>query len=101
MTKTRREIAMSLDTINLAFETFLDSFFEDTAWDISSDISTLKTMMARDGLTGRNDFGKSSHIGTVAKDLNAGAAAGQSAAGAAQAGYGAGAGAAAAQEESR
>lgn len=66
--KTRREIELSLDTINGAFETFLDSFFEDTAWDISSDISTLKTMMARDGLTGGSDF---SSVKTVADDLKA------------------------------
>ena len=54
--RTREEIEMSIDTINTAFETFLDDFFADTAWDISSDISVLKTMMARDGLTGRDDF---------------------------------------------
>lgn len=67
--RTRREIEMSLDTINSAFETFLDSFFEDTAWDISSDISTLKTMMARDGLTGNKDFAGGERIRTVGSDL--------------------------------
>ena len=70
-TKTRREIELSLDTINSAFETFLDSFFEDTAWDISSDISTLKTMMARDGLTGNRDFAGGERIRTVGDDLKA------------------------------
>ena len=65
---------MSLDTINDAFETLLDSFFQDTAWDISSDISALQTMMARDGLTGRRDFVPGERIRTVGKDVNAQAA---------------------------
>ena len=69
-TRTRREIEMSLDTINSAFATFLDSFFENTAWDISSDITTLKTMMARDGLTGNRDFA-GGRIRTVGDDLKA------------------------------
>ena len=52
----KREIEASLDTINSAFERFLDSFFQHTAWDVSSDISVLGTMMAQDGLTGGGDF---------------------------------------------
>ena len=36
----------------------LDGLFEDTAWDISSDISVMKTMMAQEGLTENNDFKK-------------------------------------------
>ena len=40
-----------MDTINMAFESLLDSLFQDMAWDISSDISVMKTMMAQDGLT--------------------------------------------------
>jgi len=60
--KTRQEIEMSLDTINTAFETFLDSFYQDRAWDISSDISAMKTMMARDGLTGNGDFGRTRNV---------------------------------------
>lgn len=54
--RTKQEIQDSLDTINTAFENLLDSFFQDTAWDISSDISVLHTMMAQDGLMKR-DFG--------------------------------------------
>lgn len=54
---TKKEIENALDTINLAFENLLDSFFEETAWDISSDISVLNTMLAQEGLTG-NDFGR-------------------------------------------
>jgi hypothetical protein len=52
----KREIERSLDTINSAFERFLDQFFKDTAWDVSSDISVMGTMMAQDGLTGGDDF---------------------------------------------
>ena len=50
---TKKEIGDSLDTINTAFENLLDSFFEDTAWDISTDINVLHTMMAQDGLVGQ------------------------------------------------
>jgi hypothetical protein len=50
---TRREIREALGTINGAFDRLLDSLFQDMAWDISSDISVMKTMMAQDGLTGQ------------------------------------------------
>ncbi len=56
ITATKKEIEDTLDTINLAFEKLLDGLFEDTAWDISSDISVMKTMMAQEGLTGEKDF---------------------------------------------
>ena len=49
--QTKKEIDTAMDTINLAFENLLDSLFQDMAWDISSDISVMKTMMAQDGLT--------------------------------------------------
>lgn len=49
---TKREIEDAMDVINEAFENLLDKLFEDTAWDVSSDISVMKTMMAQDGLTG-------------------------------------------------
>lgn len=49
---TKQEIRDALGTINDAFEKLLDSMFQDMAWDISSDISVMKTMMAQDGLTG-------------------------------------------------
>ncbi len=49
--QTKREIDMAMDTINMAFEKLLDSLFQDMAWDISSDISVMKSMMAQDGLT--------------------------------------------------
>lgn len=51
----KKEIENTLDTINTAFENLLDSFFKDTAWDISTDISVLQTMLAQEGLT-KKDF---------------------------------------------
>ena len=56
----KKEIEDTLDTLNIAFEKLLDDLFLDTAWDISSDISVLHTMLAQEGLTedglnGRHD----------------------------------------------
>ena len=51
ITQTKKEIEDAIDVINDAFENLLDSLFQDMAWDISSDISVMKTMMAQDGLT--------------------------------------------------
>ena len=48
---SKREIEDTLDTLNLAFEKLLDSIFEDTAMDVSSDISVLNTLLAQEGLT--------------------------------------------------
>lgn len=48
---SKREIEKTLDTLNIAFEKLLDSLFEETAWDLSSDISVLHTMLAQEGLT--------------------------------------------------
>ncbi|MCD8104272.1 MAG: 5-bromo-4-chloroindolyl phosphate hydrolysis family protein [Lachnospiraceae bacterium] len=55
---TRREIEEALDTINVAFENLLDSLYEEQAWDISSDISVLNSMLAQEGLTGDGFPGK-------------------------------------------
>lgn len=52
----KQEIENTLDTINEAFENLLDSFFKSTAWDVSTDISVLKTMLAQEGLTDNKDF---------------------------------------------
>ena len=54
---SKREIEETLDTLNVAYEKFLDDMFRDTAWDVSSDVSVLKTMLAREGLT-ENEFEK-------------------------------------------
>ena len=32
-------------------QNLLDSLFEDTAWDVATDISVLQTMLAQEGLT--------------------------------------------------
>lgn len=48
---SKLEIEKTLDTLNQAFEKILDSLFEETAWDVSTDISVLKTMLAQEGLT--------------------------------------------------
>ena len=53
--KSKVEIDATLDTLNAAFEKLLDSVFEDTALDVSSDISVLNTLLAQEGLTG-SDF---------------------------------------------
>lgn len=52
---SKQEIEKTLDTLNMAFEKLLDSLFQDTAWDVSSDISVLHTMLAQEGLT-EDDF---------------------------------------------
>ena len=52
---SKKEIEATLDTLNEAFEKMLDGLFQDTAWDVSSDISVLHTMLAQEGLT-KNDF---------------------------------------------
>ena len=54
---SKKEIEDTLDTLNEAFAKLLDSVFQDTAWDVSSDISVLHTMLAQEGLT-ENDFEK-------------------------------------------
>lgn len=46
----KKEIEATLDTLNVAFEKLLDSLFQDAAWDVSSDISVLNTMLAQEGL---------------------------------------------------
>lgn len=53
----KKEIEETLDTLNAAFEKLLDDLFEEQAWDISSDISVLNTMLAQEGLTG-NQFNR-------------------------------------------
>ena len=53
--KTKKEIEDAVDSLNVAFEKLLDSLFADRAWDISSDISVLNTMLAQEGLK-ESDF---------------------------------------------
>lgn len=47
--QTKREIETAVDTINEAFEKFLDELFREKAWDIQSDISALHTILKQDG----------------------------------------------------
>lgn len=47
---SKREIEATLDTLNAAFEKILDDLFHHTAWDVSSDISVLNTVLAQEGL---------------------------------------------------
>lgn len=54
---TKKEIEATIDTINLAFEKFLDELFREKAWDIQSDITVLNTMLKQDGYL-KNDFEK-------------------------------------------
>ena len=54
---SKKAIEDTLDTLNQAFEKLLDSVFQDTAWDVSSDISVLHTLLAQEGLTD-DDFAK-------------------------------------------
>lgn len=48
---SKKEIENTLDTLNKAFGKMLDNLFEDTAWDVSSDISVLESLLAQEGLT--------------------------------------------------
>lgn len=57
ISETKREIETTVDTINRAFEGFLDDLFRDRAWDIQSDITVLNTMLKQDGYL-KSDFEK-------------------------------------------
>jgi 5-bromo-4-chloroindolyl phosphate hydrolysis protein len=47
---TKTEIEGAMDTINNAYVVLLDSMYQEVAWDVSSDISAMKTMFQQDGL---------------------------------------------------
>lgn len=53
---TKLEIEGTMDVINEAFGKIFDDMFQDAAWDISTEISTMKTLLAKEGLTGGRDF---------------------------------------------
>lgn len=55
ITKAKKEIESTLDSINLAFENLFDQLFQEDALDIATDITVLSTMLAQEGLLG-NDF---------------------------------------------
>ena len=54
-----------LDTIVLAFEKQLDGLFGDQAMDLSTDITVLDNMMAREGLTGGDALHKAAQENPV------------------------------------
>ena len=47
---SQKEIEEATDVINEAFVKFLNQLFESTSWDISADITVLKTQMKQDAL---------------------------------------------------
>lgn len=49
VTTAMTEIERTMDTIIVAFEKLLDDLFQDTAFDVSADISVLEAMFAREG----------------------------------------------------
>lgn len=55
ISNTKQKIEQTVISLNVAFEKLLDSLFADCAWDISSDISVLNTMLAQEGLK-EDDF---------------------------------------------
>jgi hypothetical protein len=48
--RSKREIEGTLDALNIAFEKMLNQIFDDVAWDISTDVSVLHTVLAQEGL---------------------------------------------------
>ncbi|MBQ9562582.1 MAG: 5-bromo-4-chloroindolyl phosphate hydrolysis family protein [Lachnospiraceae bacterium] len=51
----KAEIEKTLDSINTAYEKLYDDMFQAVAWDISTDISVMENMFAREGLK-QEDF---------------------------------------------
>ncbi len=51
LSKTKKEIENSLDTIILAFENILEKMYEEHEMDISSDIAAMEIIMEQEGLT--------------------------------------------------
>ena len=50
--QAKSEIEKTLDTINSAFGELLNRMFQMTAFDVTADAQVLKTMLAKEGLTG-------------------------------------------------
>ena len=67
ITSAKKEIDLTLDTINQAFEKLYDSFFLNVAMDISTDISVLETLLAQEGLTKR-DFKSKQTMGGLTNE---------------------------------
>lgn len=56
--EAKAEIEKTLDTINDAFAELLNRLYRDTAFDVTTDAQVLQTMLAQEGLSGKNDFQK-------------------------------------------
>ena len=54
--KTKEDIVSAIDKINEAFKGVLEDLYNDTAIDVSSDITVLKMMLAREGFLDRDTF---------------------------------------------
>ena len=54
--QSKRKIEEAMDVLVEGFEAQLDTMFADDALDVDSDIQVLQNMMARDGLSGQEDF---------------------------------------------
>jgi 5-bromo-4-chloroindolyl phosphate hydrolysis protein len=54
--KSMKNINEMLDQAIVAYKKRLDSLFENQALDIETDIEVMNTMLAREGLSGTNDF---------------------------------------------
>ena len=65
ITGTMEKVEGMMDTIVLAFEKQLDGLFGDQAMDISTDITVLDNMMAREGLTGGDALHKAAQENPV------------------------------------
>ncbi|MCI2056758.1 MAG: 5-bromo-4-chloroindolyl phosphate hydrolysis family protein [Oscillibacter sp.] len=63
ITSTMEKVEAMMKTIVSAFEKQLDALFGDTALDISTDITVLENMMAREGLTGEQMHAQTSPKG--------------------------------------
>lgn len=55
---TKGKISAMMDTISTAFEKQLDALFGDEALDISTDITVMEQMLAREGIGGERPFGQ-------------------------------------------
>lgn len=52
--RSKQEIEETLDTLNQAFARLFDNLYQDTSMDISADISVLNTLLAQEGLVGKD-----------------------------------------------
>ena len=62
MKKSKENIESILDLLVVGFEQQIDQLFRNESIDITADIGVLETMMAKDGLSGKNDFDIASFV---------------------------------------